>query len=627
MKTKVPRKTMFSTEKAIRKIGFFLASDFQEALLDPSFCSNLQTVLVKGTVEEIRNANPEVDFDSDPYTFKCMFQMSSLLKRYRFQKDLYSDSELVEKAIAGFNETQSRIRQVDIPNLDASTKLVINLARIHMAHILGPYLDDECRERARFGKKASVGIPSSKASEAQRWEPSISGTLQQIAWFDSEMSQNPHVPNYWAQRLDSDPNRSIYQEVDALALTLVPKTFKSLRSIMPNTTIGSYQSYGIGEMIRVRLRDAGYDIRSLQDRHKYLAKLASECNLFVTADLSAASDSISRALVEALLPPDWFEIMDQNRVSKVRLPDHSIVESETFCTMGIGYTFPLQTLIFLCLLRAIEATTYGIGQRQLISVYGDDMIYSKGIHSNVVLHFSRMGFVINDEKTFVDGPFRESCGGDYHTGVDVRPFQPRNGQSLVSEKEYEAFLYKAINGLLRRWTEFELPATLSYLCRELSSVASIKLVPNDFPDDGGVKCCYPRLPQFLEGFPYSKPKVLGSGIFRFSFLRFQPKLRKEERHDPYYWLRLRSASVDDDFGYHHTCVRVGSAVSILVELVTGITETDRPSALISRKAQKVTSARRSCLTGERLGRIETFVVNHNTGSYHRQTGASMFEAR
>lgn len=624
---KSAKSKQYSTEDCIRKIGYFLARDFQQVLSDPSFCASLQRSFVGGSATEIRALIPAADLNAEAYRFKCEFQMENLLKRFRFQKDLYSDDELVEKALKGFDETQHRIRAIDFDQLDAITKLIVECARRYIHHVLGEYDDDECRERGRFGKKASVGIPSAKACEAERWEPSITGTSQQISWFQSVMADNPLVQNYWHRRQESGPKRPIFQETDVLALTLVPKTFKSLRAIMPNTTLGSYHSYGVGEMIRVRLRKVGYDIRTLQQRHKYLAQLASTCNLYVTADLSSASDSISRELVRRLLPPDWFDVLDRMRIGMVRLPDGRVVQSETFCTMGIGYTFTLQTLIFLSLLKATEAVHFGIGNRRLISVYGDDMIYSARMHAQVAQCLGKLGFVLNEDKTFSDGPFRESCGGDYHSGVDVRPFQPRNGSPFVSKIAYEALLYKYANGLLRRWTEFEVPETLDYICRELASITRLKVVPEDFPDDAGLKVVLKHLPGFLEGMPIARPKHVGCGVFRFSYLRFQNHLMKEERHDPYYWNALRRRCADDDFQYHHSHHRADHPVIDHFELITG-QDRDVPSPLSWKESRE--SGRqfvRSCITGQRLRRLDAYVVVHNTGSYHRQTSASRFEAR
>lgn len=633
MKGNVPKpKVKYSVERCIRNIGYMLARDFQTSLGDPSFCANLQGEILKGSAARVRDLVPVADDKADAYRFKCEHQMASLLKRFRFRKDLYSDNELKMKAINTFVETQGRIRSVDFDYLSPKTQEVMRLAGIFIAHVLGQYCDEEHRERSRFGKKASVGIPAIRACESARWEPEISGSSQQIAWFDSEMSQNPHVSEYWRQRLERDPNRSIYQETDVLAMTLVPKTFKSLRTIVPNTTIGTYHSYGLGEMIRKRLRNVGYDITTLQERHKFLACWASTSGLFVTADLSSASDSISRELLRRLLPDDWFQIMDSCRIGKIRLPDgfNTICEMETFCTMGIGYTFPLQTLVFLSLLKAIEAVHLGLYNRGLISVYGDDMIYTCEMHQHVLCHFEELGFVVNVDKTYCDGDFRESCGGDYYRGMDVRPFQPRNDQSSVGEKAYEATLYKYANGLLRRWTEYEVPETLDWICRELVGFTTIKVVPADFPDDSGIKVSLRAIPVFLERFAYAKPKHKGHGVFRFSYLRFRTNLREEERHEPYYWLQIRGQHDNHSFDCQQA-----DRVGWLMDLIHVVTYQDRdlPSPLIVLKGKpegksKANGTRgvRSCITGRRARRDATYVGIQTTGSYQRHTGASRFEA-
>jgi hypothetical protein len=297
----------FSVDTMMRKVASSLVRDFQDGLMDPCFCSEFDDVLRHGTVAEIRSLNPTPDSQMDVATFKATYQLQSVLKRYRFQTDIWSDEELTQQAIDGFKETQRRLAAVDLDSLPAISQRVLDLAASYIAKTLGEYSEEEHRNLCRFGRRASVGIPARAACEAARWELPISGSHEQIAWFDSEMSQIPSVQEYWAKCKGSDPERSTYQVTSSLTLALVPKTFKSLRAIMPNTTIGSYMSYGLGEMIRKRLKRKGFDIKTLQQRHKVLARQASVNNLFTTADLSSASDSITVALVERLFPADWFQ--------------------------------------------------------------------------------------------------------------------------------------------------------------------------------------------------------------------------------------------------------------------------------------------------------------------------------
>lgn len=383
-------------------------------------------------------------------------------------------------------------------------------------------------------------------------------------------------------------------------------------------------SYGLGEIIRKRLKGNGYDIRSLQQTHKRLAQAASEHSLFTTADLSSASDSISTTLVELLFPKDWVDILNLSRIGTVRLPNGTSVESKTFCTMGVGYTFPLQTLVFLSLLKAIHFLRYGSVFRSTISVYGDDMIYLSDMHNSVVETFSQLGFVINLDKTFHEGWFRESCGGDYHRGVDVRPFQPQNGPATVGPKAYEAMLYKFVNGLLARWTEHEIGMTLEFLMSEIIRVVgAAKTVPCDFPDDSGIKISDCNCYEFLRRNTYvSWPKPIGHGVSRFSYLSFSPDKREEKRHEPYYWVSLRSGHSEPYISYGSGSRTVSvTLLQRVIEAVVGVhcSERELVTALVHPE-----QTFRSKLTGRRLRRTSTFVTVSHTGRYKRQTGTSCF---
>jgi hypothetical protein len=624
MVTKPATKKTFSVDRLMLDVASTLVRDFQDSLHDPSFCCDYQKVLHSGDLTRIRQECPEASFDDDIPVFKRKYQIASVLKRYRFHKDIYSDADLTQEAIKGFLDTQRRIDAVNFDSLSSSTKWILDYASMYIRHILGEYSDEEHRSLCRFGKKASVGVPARSACEAARWELPITGSCKQISWFDSEMSKVACVQEYWAKQLESDPKGSIYREIDCLALTLVPKTFKSLRSIMPNSTIGSYMSYGLGEMIRKRLKRGGYDIRKLQMQHRDIARLASLHRRYVTADLSSASDSISVALVDRLLPPDWLEILHQSRIGCVVLPDGQRVESHTFCTMGVGYTFPLQTLVFLALLIAIQAWRKPRLEWERVSVYGDDLIYTDQIHPDVLRVFPQLGFVINVDKTFDRCGFRESCGGDYFHGVDVRPFQPRNGSAIVSQKAYEAMLYKCINGLLMRWSEHEIPHTLHYLCHQVSLVAGcVKLVPGDFPDDSGVKCPSLCTWDFLRTVKVAHPKHVGHGVFRFAYLRLKPDLRKENRHEPYLWSALRGHDPIVDYSNSGHRSEAPSPTVKRIETFAGIS--GREPFFIEEEEHGKTI--RSKLTGRRLRRVLTCVVISHTGRYIRQYGTSGFWCR
>jgi hypothetical protein len=85
--------------------------------------------------------------------------------------------------------------------------------------------------------------------------------------------------------------------------------------------------------------------------------------------------------------------------------------------MGNGFTFELESLIFASLAFAAGAGDDG----RTFTVFGDDIIVQTDVAAEVLALLRYCGFETNDRKTFVKGPFRESCGGDYFNGVLVTP--------------------------------------------------------------------------------------------------------------------------------------------------------------------------------------------------------------
>jgi len=637
----VGAETKFSAEDMMLKTASCLVSDLQDCLGDPGEFYLFQGALRTLNITRIRESIPtQAENEDDSYRFKAIYQIQNLLKRYRFQQDTFSEDELIAKACKGFLATQSRLALLKERPRNSFYEAVLDTASDYIHKVLGVYDANEHQNACRFGNGASVGVRSRLACEAARWEWPISGSQEQTKWFSDFVVESPHIMRYWYERMnargENDLTSQPYNVVDSLTMTLVPKSFKALRSIVPNTTIGSFITDGLGRMIQRRLKRNGYDITQLQMEHRARACQASIHKMDVTLDLSAASDSLSVSLMERLLPHDWYTEMCASRIGVVVLPDGSSCEMETFCTMGIGFTFPLQTLVFLGLLKATEKWTDSFRKRNWahITVYGDDMIFDRGILHNVKLLFSYTGLVINLDKSFDEGPFRESCGGDFHHGLDVRPFQPESGDAHVGKSAYEALLYKFINGFRRRWTEQEIPRTLNYLVTQLGNLGmEIKLVPSNYPDVAGVQCsAYRNLPAFLEGSRCARPKVVGNGVIRFSYLRLTPEEAKEERHDPYYWVALGGKSSTTD----SQCFDITnkslpqkstsrSATALIIERLCGCEGEN--GGLLSESFRKVILGQHPRFLGPpQQVRVDlaTYVPVRHSGSYTRHLGSTCF---
>lgn len=151
--------------------------------------------------------------------------------------------------------------------------------------------------------------------------------------------------------------------------------------------------------------------------HMRLAREGSISGRWATIDLSNASDTVCLELVRWVLPPDWFELLYALR-SPFTYINGRWVRLEKFSSMGNGYTFELETLVFACILASAFDLVIG---RDLF-VYGDDIVLPTEHGRDALAVLTMCGLTPNMRKSYVSGPFRESCGGDYFSGVDVRSY-------------------------------------------------------------------------------------------------------------------------------------------------------------------------------------------------------------
>lgn len=221
-------------------------------------------------------------------------------------------------------------------------------------------------------------------------------------------------------RVTADTFPLVIEEVKGNVLFTVPKKSDIDRVACKEPDINMFIQKGVGTFLRRRLRERGIDLND-QSRNRELARQGSITGLLATLDLSSASDSVSSELVNLLLPPLWFTLLDASRC-QVTIIDGVEHQNHMFSSMGNGFTFELESLLFFVLCKA---TAYFTGTRGVISVYGDDIICPAEMFHSVSFVLNYFGFSLNLEKSFATGPFRESCGGHYYNGEDITPFYIR----------------------------------------------------------------------------------------------------------------------------------------------------------------------------------------------------------
>jgi hypothetical protein len=198
----------------------------------------------------------------------------------------------------------------------------------------------------------------------------------------------------------------------------VPKKTDIDRVSCKEPDLNMFVQKGIGNFLRRRLLSrAGISLND-QSKNRKLARIGSIDGSLATLDLSSASDSVTTALVAEMLPVCWYTLLDSVRspVTLVRGEEHV---NEMFSSMGNGYTFELESLLFYVITRA---TVYFEGIKGIVSIYGDDIICPTPVVRELTWTLKYFGFTVNLEKSFYEGPFRESCGGHYWDGIDITPF-------------------------------------------------------------------------------------------------------------------------------------------------------------------------------------------------------------
>jgi len=475
--------------------------------------------------------------------YKAWLQLQHLHKRYRFEHDAYTDAELEDMTYKKYVKFQES-RAVYAPRTPRLLR-VLREARLVAREILGDISLDAFQRGCKIGKRATLGNPRNNAYiDCKLGDPkafTCPSALRQ--WFFSDLDNDPLlkgiVKDVFKRRHASGTGVDL--SADYLNLVLVPKSWKTHRPITPLSLVGLFYSYGVGACVSERLREHGLDIRRLQSRHQKLARRYSATRSHVTADLSSASDSLRSDILNAVLPRAWFTLVQKTFVRRVKINGEDYF-TESVLPMGNGATFPVETLVFYCLIRAVGRL---LGVNGTYSVYGDDLIYPTSIHTYVSGIFQDLGIGVNGDKTFVHSYFRESCGGDYYRGFDVRPAMLPERPSLhLNRLRYCQYLYKVLNSLLRRWHELEISTTVHWLLREILAFSNeIFQVPPLFPDTAGVRVSVPLKSWYI---PWSQPRSFyknGSCWISFKFIGEIPakgRLVIDER--PFYWDVLRSIS-------------------------------------------------------------------------------------
>lgn len=492
-------------------------------------------------------------------------QVQDFSKKYcplSYNKDLVTQKTFqkfleVNRHMALFN----RKIDFDLPPLDYRVQTtspwrlkVFARARALMHFVVSDFSEDEWFQECRNSSGSSVGVPFSNTSIERKLTFPVSVTekakplFQRYLNFDSQLRLAVEAFNGLGPIMDH------FNVVKGSRATTVDKTAEKRRFICVEPTANMYLQQGLMSMLYRRMKLVGLDVESLPDKHRQLAHDSSITGRNATIDWSSASDCVSIELLRYLLPPRWFDVVNRTRSAFTSINGED-VELAMFSTMGNAVTFPLETLVFWTFAHAVRlSSTPGNSlfpeweDLGCVSVFGDDCIVPSPLAPDFIGIMEEVGFMVNVEKTFI-GPeqFRESCGGDYLSGFDVRPFSLGSPQS-ARKSSLEPWLYIIANSLKQKYITYF--GDLAYVYdRELwrcifglfaEHKILIKLVPSYYPDDAGLKMSE-DIQRFAACYPMklSRIAVDRNGSYSFNYLRFvyRTKNKKDDGIRLATWLK------------------------------------------------------------------------------------------
>lgn len=365
--------------------------------------------------------------------FRRSYQAHCFLSKY---EGLQTGIDTRAVATVSFVESEARCRDTNLRLGRSVTKgdtlawFLLQGAKRKIADLLPPLSEviEEVISLASFGPGVTASLSGRwlGAPSKVRSKQSVTSSLHSCL---SHSLKDFDYPQWNTLRM-----RCI---MDWNKVAFVPKNSKTDRSIAIEPSVNAFYQRGVGRWLQRRLRR--WNIRlDDQKSNADLAKVGSVTNDLATVDLSSASDSISLELVRYILPPDWLRLLEVLRAPNYLL-NNEIKRYEKFSSMGNGFTFELETMIFHSFLLSIREA---FGEKtDVIRTYGDDIVCpsSYEVPLTEVLRYS--GFVLNSSKSFFSGYFRESCGEHYWNGQQCTPFYLRKKNDVVQKITFHNWLY------------------------------------------------------------------------------------------------------------------------------------------------------------------------------------------
>lgn len=377
-------------------------------------------------LQMLRKAKPCA---STAYAFKWDYLLDSFMSKHPGAggDDITRYETAINKLLKA-NDSCGYINRMGYADNSYSMKTVLSRAATICDNTLGPFTWDVLRG-ARFTSGSTTSRDKKHGDPYYKYHSSqpLHVTKQCANLAKALISLTP----VWC---DNGALDNIQYVAGGTVIT-VPKNAETDRAIEQQPDLNAFLQKGIGLALDSRLGRVGIDLHD-QTTNQALAWVGSCDGSLATIDLRGASDHVSLRLVRDLIPEPWCDLLERCRVpcGSVKLQNQTrVVTWELYATMGNGTTFGIETLVFYSLAKAVmeEAGIRPVVGTNL-AIYGDDIIVPSVCAERLIWVLHAVGFTTNLKKTFISGPFRESCGKHYYAGHDVTPFYVRTPISDLS---------------------------------------------------------------------------------------------------------------------------------------------------------------------------------------------------
>lgn len=214
------------------------------------------------------------------------------------------------------------------------------------------------------------------------------------------------------------PYYSSSGDTGACRVQAVPKSYKASRIIAMEPLDRQAKALAVERIIARYLPDC-VNIHDQGRNQEWAYRGSAGLSNVATLDASNASDLISKSLGLEVFPSRFMALVmpllsTYTEVNGQRRP------MQMLSTSGHALTFVLETMVYYGIAAAAVRYCQLFAEcGNTVSVYGDDVVIASEAAQTAMEFYGFLGLKINDTKSYVSGPYRESCGKEYYNGIDI----------------------------------------------------------------------------------------------------------------------------------------------------------------------------------------------------------------